>query len=245
MSVPAPNTNPVVPYLSVRGGLEALTFYKRAFGAEEAERYEFEGKLGHAALRINGGAIFLADERLTANRVAGVLLGVAGVSVIIGIDALTAFDPRSLGQLAVLGAALSYAFAGVWAKKRMQGLTAAVSAAGMLTGSAVIMGALALGVEGAPDLSLTWTTVGALAYSATFGTVIAYLLYYRILATAGSGNLLLVTIMMPPISILLGALVLGERLAPTTYLGCGLIALGLVVLDGRVLARLGKRMRGA
>ena len=190
-------------------------------------------------------AIFLADERLTANRVAGVLLGVAGVSVIIGIDALTAFDPRSLGQLAVLGAALSYAFAGVWAKKRMQGLTAAVSAAGMLTGSAVIMGALALGVEGAPDLSLTWTTVGALAYSATFGTVIAYLLYYRILATAGSGNLLLVTIMMPPISILLGALVLGERLAPTTYLGCGLIALGLVVLDGRVLARLGKRMRGA
>lgn len=186
-------------------------------------------------------AAFLTDERLTSNRVAGVLLGVAGVAVIIGIEALTAFDPRSLGQLAVLGAALSYAFAGVWAKKRMQGLTPAVSAAGMLTGSAVIMGALALGVEGAPDLSLTWTTIGALAYSATFGTVIAYLLYYRILATAGSGNLLLVTIMMPPISILLGALALGETLAPTTYLGCGLIALGLVVLDGRVLARLGKR----
>ncbi len=55
-------THPVVPYLSVRGGLEALTFYAQAFGAEEVERYEFDGKLGHAALRINGGALYLADE---------------------------------------------------------------------------------------------------------------------------------------------------------------------------------------
>ncbi|MEL6793758.1 MAG: DMT family transporter [Pseudomonadota bacterium] len=179
-------------------------------------------------------AIFLADERLTARRIAGVLIGVLGVAVIIGIDALTAFDPRSLGQIAVLGAALSYAFAGVWAKTQMQGLTPTVSAAGMLTGSSVIMGVLALAVEGTPDLTLTWTTIGALAYCATFGTVVTYLLYYRILATAGSGNLLLVTIMMPPISILLGAWVLGEALAPSTYVGCGLIALGLVVLDGRV-----------
>jgi PhnB protein len=56
------NRSPVAPYLSVRGGLEAIEFYRRAFGAEEAERYEFEGKLGHGALRINGGAVYLADE---------------------------------------------------------------------------------------------------------------------------------------------------------------------------------------
>ena len=54
--------NPVTPYLSVRNGIEAISFYEQAFGAEEAERYEFEGKLGHAALRINGGVIFMADE---------------------------------------------------------------------------------------------------------------------------------------------------------------------------------------
>lgn len=56
------NPTPVAPYLSVRGGLDAIEFYRRAFGAEEAKRYEFEGKLGHGALRINGGVVFLADE---------------------------------------------------------------------------------------------------------------------------------------------------------------------------------------
>lgn len=57
-----PKPNPVAPYLSVRNGIEAIAFYERAFGAQEAERYEFEGKLGHAALRIKGGVIFMADE---------------------------------------------------------------------------------------------------------------------------------------------------------------------------------------
>ncbi|MDG1969748.1 MAG: EamA family transporter, partial [Paracoccaceae bacterium] len=59
------------------------------------------------------------------------------------------------------------------------------------------------------------------------------LLYYRILAAAGSGNLMLVTIMMPPISIFLGWAVLDERLAPSAFIGCGVIALGLIILDGR------------
>ena len=52
----------VAPYLSVRGGDAAIDFYKAAFGAEELERYDWEGKLGHAALRINGGIVMLADE---------------------------------------------------------------------------------------------------------------------------------------------------------------------------------------
>lgn len=190
-------------------------------------------------------AIFLADERLTANRVAGVLIGVFGVATVIGLDALAAFDPRALGQLAVLGAALSYAFAGVWARTRMKGLAPAVSAAGMLTCSAVLALPLALVFEGPPDISLPLGTIGALAYMAALGTAAAYLLYYRVLAAAGSGNLLLVTIIMPPISIMLGAAILGERLSPSTYLGCLLIGLGLVVLDGRALSRLARRRRGA
>lgn len=186
-------------------------------------------------------ATFLADERLTPRRVAGALLGVAGVAVVIGADALSRFDPRALGQVAVLGAALSYAFAGVWARKRMGGLSPAVSAAGMLTGSTLIMGPLAWMAEGPPDLSLAPLTIGALAYCAVIGTVAAYLLYYRILAAAGSGNLMLVTVMMPPISILLGAAVLGERLTPQSFAGAGLIILGLIVLDGRLVARLRRR----
>ena len=178
-------------------------------------------------------AVFLADERLTAGRVLGVLIGMSGVAVIVGWRSLLEFDPRALGQIAVLGAGVSYAFAGVWARTRMKGLTPMQSATGMLTGSTLLMLPIAWAVEGPPDLSLSLTSLAAIVYMSIFGTVIAYILYYRILAAAGSGNLMLVTIMMPPISIFLGWLVLGERLAPSAFIGCGLIVLGLIILDGR------------
>jgi PhnB protein len=52
----------VAPYLSVRDGAAAIAFYKKAFDAEELERFEYEGKLGHATLRINDHVLMLADE---------------------------------------------------------------------------------------------------------------------------------------------------------------------------------------
>ena len=135
---------------------------------------------------------------------------------------------RDLAQVAILGAALSYAFAGVWARKRLTGLTPIVSAAGMLTGSSLIMFPLAWWVEGAPATSFTAETIGAIIYMSVFGTAAAYLLYYRILAAAGSGNLMLVTVIMPPLSIALGWLVLGETLTPESLIGCGMIIAGLI-----------------
>lgn len=63
--------SPVIPYLSVRGGLDAVAFYKTAFGAEVGDLYEHEGKLGHASLSINGGAVYLADEFLEHEAVTG------------------------------------------------------------------------------------------------------------------------------------------------------------------------------
>lgn len=183
---------------------------------------------------ITVAAALLADERLTPRRIIGVVMGIAGVAVIMGVDALTSFDPRNLAQLAILGAALSYAFAGVWARKRLAGLTPMISAAGMLTGSSLIMIPLAWTVEGAPVTSFTAETIGAIIYMSMFGTVAAYLLYYRILAAAGSGNLMLVTVIMPPISIWLGWLVLGETLTNEALIGCGMIIAGLIVLDGRL-----------
>lgn len=83
-------------------------------------------------------AMLLKDERLTLRRFIGVSTGFFGVAVIVGPEALTGLDPRALGQIAIIGATLSYAFASVWAKLRLAGLNPAVSAAGMLTGSTVI-----------------------------------------------------------------------------------------------------------
>lgn len=180
-------------------------------------------------------AVFFADERLSRRKLAGIALGFAGVTMTIGWQALLALDLRSLGQLAVLGGTLSYALAAVWARKRMSGLPPIVAAAGMLTGSTLIMLPLATFIEGPPQLALMPGTWAAVLYFAIIATAFAYLLYYRVLAMAGSANLMLVTLLIPPTAIALGAVFLDERLSPTALPGFGLIALGLMIIDGRIL----------
>lgn len=182
-------------------------------------------------------ALFFADERITPRKALGVTLGFAGVTIAIGVDNLTQFDIRSLAQLAVLGGTVSYALAGIWARKMLGDQPPQVAAAGMLTGATVIILPLAWIVEGPIRLDLQPATLTAVAYYALAGTALAYLLYYRVLAMAGSSNLMLVTLMMPPVSILLGAFFLGEALQTSAYLGFALLALGLIVLDGRIWRR--------
>ena len=178
-------------------------------------------------------AIFFADERLTSRRMIGVLLGFLGVATAIGLSSLAQFDLRSLGQLAVLGGTLSYALAGVWARKRLTGLAPQVAAAGMVTGSTLIMIPLAYFIDGPFDLSRSSRTWIAIGYYAVVATAFAYLLYYRVLAMAGSGNLMLCTLLVAPVAIVLGALILGETLRPQAYLGFALLALGLMVLNSK------------
>lgn len=187
-------------------------------------------------------AIVFADERLSTRKVLGVALGTFGVAVAIGIENLLRFDLRSTAQIAVLGGTLSYALAGAWARARLSHLDPVVAAAGMLTGSSLIMLPTCVALEGAPDLTLAPATWAAITYYALGATAFAYLLYYRVLAMAGSGNLMLVTLMIVPFAVSLGALVRHETLAPQAYVGFGLLALGLVVLDGRVWTALRARL---
>ncbi|WP_353340773.1 DMT family transporter [Pelagimonas sp. KU-00592-HH] len=187
-----------------------------------------------APFGVLAAALFFADERLSRRKLAGVLIGFAGVATAIGLDAIRHFDPRSLAQLAALGAPLSYALAAVWARKHLAGLAPHVSAAGMLTCSALIAVPLAWAVDGPFETQLSATTYAALAYYALIATAGAYLLYYRVLDMAGSGNLSLVTLLIPPFAIVLGALVLDEALEMRAFAGFGILALGLLVLDGRI-----------
>ncbi len=194
----------------------------------------------NAATAIFGvivAAIAFRDERLTARRALGVTLGFLGVATAIGLENLAQFDLRSLAQLAVLGGAFSYALAGAWAKKNLSGLPPQVAAAGMLTGSAVVMVPAAFWFDGMPSFDLELRTLAAIAYYALAATAFAYLLYYRVLAMAGSGNLMLCTLLIPPVAILLGAWILDETLPPRAYLGFALLGLGLVIIDGRMFRR--------
>ena len=184
-------------------------------------------------------AAVFADERLTLPRLAGVILGLAGVVVAIGPAALAEFDLRSAAQLACLGAALSYGVSGAFGRIMLKGVRPEVSAAGMLTAASLVLVPAALLVDGLPGAPPSPATWAALAYLALVASAVAYILFYVVLTIAGAGNLGLVTLLVAPVAIVLGALMFDERLSAGALAGFGLIALGLAVLDGRI--RLPKR----
>ncbi|MFT6773482.1 MAG: drug/metabolite transporter (DMT)-like permease [Paracoccaceae bacterium] len=181
-------------------------------------------------------AMILPEERLTRRRMLGVCIGLAGVAAAVGPGVVTGLDPRSLGQLAVVGASVAYAFASVWARLRLSGLHPVAAAAGMTSCATLWITPVALWQDGAPSLSHGPEIWGAVAWLALPGTACAYMLYYRVLAMAGPANLMLVTMMIPPLAILIGALALGETVGAGALVGLGLIILGLAIIDGRVWA---------
>lgn len=182
--------------------------------------------------------IFLVDERLTTRKIIGAVFGVFGVAVIMGLDALTNFDLRNLAQLAILAAALSYAFAGVWGKHFLSDHPPIMNACGMLIGSTILMIPVAFLTEGTPVFTLSAPVWAALIAVALLSTAIAYLLYFEILVRAGSANLMLVTLLIPPVAVGLSVAFLGEKLGHEAWIGFGLIAIGLIVTDGRLLGKL-------
>lgn len=187
-------------------------------------------------------AMILPDQRLTKGRMTGIAVGLCGVAAAVGPGAVAGLDPRSLGQLAVLGAAIAYAFASVWARLRLSGLHPVAAAAGMTTCATIWTLPMALTLEGAPSMALSAGGWGAIAWLSLAGTAGAYLLYYRVLAMAGPANLMLVTMIIPPLAIAMGAVALGERVGPGALVGLCLIVAGLLIIDGRVWRML--RARG-
>ncbi len=178
---------------------------------------------------------FTADEKMSGGRLAGVLIGLAGVVAMVGPEALRGLSANLLAQLAVIGAAVAYAVSGVYGRRfKRLGISPMVSATGMLTASAIMMLPIVAWRDQPWSLPMpgfqVWLAVIGLAIVAT---VVAYIVYFHLLSTAGATNLLLVTFLVPVSAILLGALILGERLASVHFVGMALIGLGLAAIDGR------------
>jgi drug/metabolite transporter (DMT)-like permease len=181
--------------------------------------------------------LLLVDEPLTTKKIVGAGLGIVGVAFIMGPDVLTGFNPSNLAQLAVIGGALSYAFASAWGKATLAGQPPLMNALGMLLGSTVLMIPIVFVVDGPPQLALSTDVWGALLGVAVLSTALAYFLYFAILEKAGAANLMLVTLLIPPFAIGLGVLFLDERMAPEAWIGFAIIALGFAVTDGRLFSR--------
>lgn len=177
---------------------------------------------------------FTADEKITPAKVAGIFLGIAGTAVMIGPGLLADLGGPAWAKFCLVGTAISYGCAAIFAK-RFRGMPVPIVATGQLTASTVIMlvvvGLTGFGMSDGAS-TVTWLSVLALALAST---ALAYLIYFSILESAGATNASLVTLIVPAFAILLGALVLGERLTAFEIAGMGLIAAGLAVIDGRLL----------
>jgi drug/metabolite transporter (DMT)-like permease len=179
--------------------------------------------------------VLTADEKMTARHLVGVVAGSIGVAVMIGGDAVQSLGTNVVAQFACVAAAVSYAFAGIFGRRfRAMGIVPMATAAGQLIASSILLVPVMLLIDAPWSLAEpTMKAVGALIAIATLSTALGYVLYFRILATAGATNLLLVTFLIPVSAILLGVSLLGEALQPRHIAGMGLIALGLAAIDGR------------
>lgn len=178
-----------------------------------------------------------ADERLTGARLAGVLVGIVGVAVLIGPEALAGLGADGWAQLAILGATFSYAFALIWGR-RFRGLPPAIPATGQLVASSLIAIPIALAADAPRTVPMPGLDViGAVLALAFASTAFAYVLYFGIMARAGAGNAALVTMLIPPSAMLLGWIVLGETPSALSLVGFAIILAGLVLVDGRLVNR--------
>lgn len=177
--------------------------------------------------------LVLVDERFTSAKIAGLIIGFAGVVLVIGPRHILGLGENLLSELAVVGAAVSYGFASVWGR-RFSGEPPLATATGQLTMSTAMMIPIAFLIERPLSTGLpSAPVIGAVVALAVICTAFAYLLFFRILKVAGATNVSLVTMLVPVFATLIAVPVLGEQLDALKLIGLAVIGIGLAVLDGR------------
>ena len=178
-------------------------------------------------------SMFISYEKLTVNRLFGVLVGLFGIIIAVGYESFLTIYDNSYGKFLILLATVSYAFAGIWAKLKLSDLPPLISATGMLTFSTVILSPFAAVFYYDDIINLNFPIIFYSVMFAILCSVIAYFLYFKILEKTGAGNLLICTIIIPPASIILNSLILGQVIAISELIGLMIITVGLIILDGR------------
>ena len=177
------------------------------------------------------------NEKATPQKVAGVLAGLGGVAILMGPDAVSSLGGNLLPQLACLAAAASYACASLFGR-RFRDLPPLVTATGQISTTMLMMLPIVMFFSPPwhlpmPSTPAIWSVIGL----ATVSTALAQVIFFRIMKTAGGSNVNLVTFLIPPSAILMGALILNEALLPRHFAGMAGIFLGLTLIDGRLFNR--------
>ena len=180
---------------------------------------------------------FTTDEKINPRRLLGVLTGMGGVGLMMGLDSMESSGFHLLGQSAILLAAFSYGLAGVYGKRFAQlEIPPLATATGQLCASSMILIPLTFWIDQPWTFAMpSIEGMGSLLGIALLSTALAYVIYFRLLKTAGATNLLLVTLLIPVSAIILGVFLLDESLEPQHLSGMAVISLGLLIMDGRLL----------
>jgi drug/metabolite transporter (DMT)-like permease len=187
--------------------------------------------------------VFTQDERLSILKVSAILIGISGVALLVGADVFEGLGSSGLSKLALLGAALCYAAAGVYARRFPQ-YPPQVLAVGQMIGALMLSMPLALLVDQPWMLSPpSATAAAAVVGMGLFSSALAGLCYFTVLKRAGATNAMLATLLVPVTPIVLGGLFLGEALTPREITGGCIIALALLTIDGRLFGRLAALFR--
>lgn len=177
--------------------------------------------------------LWTRHEPITGRKLAGVVSGLAGVTLIIGVDALGGFGTHTLAQIAITVASVSYAGAVIYGH-RLSYISPAATAAGTLICGTLILVPASLALEAPWTLTPSLHSVLAVAALAVFSTGIALMIYFRLLRTLGSMGLASNSYLRAGISVLLGVVFLGEQLTAPMIGGLVLIVAGVVAIVGIV-----------
>ncbi|MGD2039317.1 MAG: EamA family transporter [Anaerolineae bacterium] len=172
----------------------------------------------------------IADERLQSRRILGVLVGFVGVALLMLPALQSGVRGSILGQLAMVASSISYALSTIYARNRLRDQPPLVTATGQFTMGLLFILPLVLILETPFHLSLSWAVVGSWLGLTVFGTILAYILYYALIARASATFVSTVTYIIPVNGLLLGALVLDEPLSLMLFLSLGLILLGVLLV---------------
>jgi drug/metabolite transporter (DMT)-like permease len=179
---------------------------------------------------------FTAHEPVTRRKLVGVIAGLAGVTLIIGMQALGGLGRELWSQLAIVAATVCYAGAAIFGRS-FSGLPPIVPAIGSMICGAVLLVPASLIFDRPWTLAPSAASLAALAGLSVFSTALAFLIYFRLLNTLGSVGTTAQAYLRVPIGVAIGAVFLGEALSPTVWMGLICVVVGVAAMTIPARAR--------
>lgn len=173
--------------------------------------------------------LFVRHERPTLRQSFGVAAGLAGICLVVGVDAFSGLGQDVIAQLALVFSAVTFGAAALFGRN-FNGLDAMVPAAGSMICGAIMLTPLSLIVDRPWTLTPSAASIAALVTLAVFSTALAFVIYFRLIQTLGSVGTTAQAYLRVPIGVALGVGFLGETLPPTVWIGLVCVIIGIAAM---------------